>query len=137
MLVRYIILGFVVAMISIATGIGYSYYYFKLFDFSAVMPFSKIAWLFTSGSLIIAGLSFLFNKFLKDLGGLIFNVILAFLSIGSVILPTMYPPSFPPQIEMPEFYPAFVIPLHFMVPVIWFALSSYFLKSEFTAKPST
>ncbi|MCF8410664.1 MAG: hypothetical protein K9G31_05145 [Crocinitomicaceae bacterium] len=130
MLVRYIILGFVVAVLSSATGIAYSFNYYKLFDFSAVLPFTKIAWLFTSGSLLVAGLSFVFNKFMKAIGGLIFNVLLAFGTIGSVIIPTVYPPTFPAEIEMPEFYPAFVIPLHFMVPMIWFALSSYFLKNK-------
>jgi hypothetical protein len=130
MLLRYIILGFVVAVLSSATGIAYSYKYYQLFDFSAVMPFTKIAWLFTSGSLLIAGLSFVINKFLKSIGLLIFNVLLAFGTIGSVIIPTLYPPVFPETIEMPEFYPAFVIPLHFMVPMIWFALSSYFIKNK-------
>jgi hypothetical protein len=130
MLLRYIILGFVVAVLSSATGIAYSYKYYQLFDFSAVLPFTKIAWLFTSGSLLIAGLSFVINKFLKSIGLLIFNVLLAFGTIGSVIIPTLYPPVFPETIEMPEFYPAFVIPLHFMVPMIWFALSSYFIKNK-------
>jgi len=130
MLVRYIILGFVVAVLSSATGIAYSYKYYQLFDFSAVLPFTKIAWLFTSGSLLIAGLSFVINKFLKSIGLLVFNILLAFGTIGSVIIPTMYPPVFPETIEMPEFYPGFVIPLHFMVPMIWFALSSYFLRNK-------
>jgi hypothetical protein len=130
MLVRYIILGFVVAVLSSATGIAYSYNYYQLFDFSAVLPFTKIAWLFTSGSLLIAGLSFVINKFLKSIGLLVFNILLAFGTIGSVIIPTMYPPVFPETIEMPEFYPGFVIPLHFMVPMIWFALSSYFLRNK-------
>ena len=128
---RYIILGFVVAVLSSATGIAYSYKYYEILaDFSVVLSFTKIAWLFTSGSLLIAGLSFVINKFLKSIGLLIFNVLLAFGTIGSVIIPTMYPPVFPETIEMPEFYPAFVIPLHFMVPMIWFALSSYFLKNK-------
>jgi hypothetical protein len=131
MLVRYIILGFVVAVLSSATGIAYSYKYYEILaDFSVVLPFTKIAWLFTSGSLLIAGLSFVINKFLKSIGLLIFNVLLAFGTIGSVIIPTLYPPVFPETIEMPEFYPAFVIPLHFMVPMIWFALTSYFLKNK-------
>lgn len=131
MLVRYIILGFVVAVLSCATGIAYSYKYYEILaDFSVVLPFTKIAWLFTSGSLLIAGLSFVINKFLKSVGLLIFNVLLAFGTIGSVIIPTLYPPVFPETIEMPEFYPGFVIPLHFMVPMIWFALSSFFLKNK-------
>jgi hypothetical protein len=130
MLVRYIILGFVVAILSSVTGIAYSYKYYELFDFSAVMPFTKIVWLFTSGSLLIAGLSFVINKFLKSVGLLVFNMLLAFGTIGSVIIPTMYPPVFPDTVEMPEFYPGFVIPLHFMVPMIWFALSSYFIKNK-------
>jgi hypothetical protein len=131
MLVRYIILGFVVAVLSSVTGIAYSYKYYEILaDFSVVLPFTKIAWLFTSGSLLIAGLSFVINKFLKSIGLLIFNVLLAFGTIGSVIIPTLYPPVFPETIEMPEFYPAFVIPLHFMVPMIWFALTSYFLKNK-------
>jgi len=133
MLVRHIILGFVVAVISSATGIAYSYKYYEILaDFSVVMPFTKIAWLFTSGSLLIAGLSFVINKFLKSIGGLIINIIIAFVTIGSVIIPTMYPPEFPKDFD--EFYkilyPGFVIPLHFMVPMIWFALSSYFIKNK-------
>ena len=130
MLVRYIFLGFVVAVISSATGIAYSHSFKELGDFTSVMPYSKIAWLFTSGSLLIAGLSFVINKFLKSIGLLIFNVLLAFVTIGSVIIPTLYPPVFPETQEMIEFYPAFVIPLHFMVPMIWFALSSYFLRNK-------
>jgi len=130
MLVRYIILGFVVAVLSSATGIAYSYSFKELGDFSSVIPYSKIAWMFTSASLGISGLSFLFNKFLKDIGGLIINIILAFVTIGSVIIPTLYPPVFPETQEMQEFYSAFVIPLHFMVPMIWFALSSYFLRNK-------
>ena len=132
MLVRYIILGFVVAVISSATGIAYSYSFKELGDFSSVIPYSKIAWMFTSASLVISGLSFLFNKFLKDIGGLIINIIVAFVTIGSVIIPTMYPPEFPKDFD--EFYkilyPGFIIPLHFMVPMIWFPLSSYFLKNK-------
>lgn len=131
MLVRYIILGFVVAVLSSATGIAYSYKYYEILaDFSVVLPLSKIVYLFTSGSLLIAGISFILNKFLKSIGVLVFNAILAFGTIGSIIIPTMYPPVFPEELEMLEFYPAFVIPLHFMVPMIWFAISPYFLKNK-------
>jgi hypothetical protein len=41
--------------------------------------------------------------------------------------PTFFPPRFPEEIESPEMFPGFVLPLHFFVPLFWLLFTPYFL----------
>ena len=116
MVIRTITLGFLVAFLSSLSGVIYGYSYYQLFDFSAYLPLWKIA----------AFLTFISTIF-KKRAHLITSVFVAVISLFSIILPNLFPPKFTQEIEVPEMFPAFVMPLHFLVPIFWLVLSPYFL----------
>jgi hypothetical protein len=111
-------------------GMGYSYFYYQLFDFSSYLPLWKIAALFTSISMIICGAYSAFQVITKQQGNLIFSIFLSIITLGSIVFPSLYPPKFPDAVELPELFPAFVLPLHFIVPLFWLTFAPHFLKDK-------
>jgi hypothetical protein len=130
MFLRIFFFGVFISFISSVVGISYGYFYYKLFDFSSYLPLWKIAALFTLISMILCGLFWLFLLIMKKKGILVFSMILTLLSITSVIFPTLYPPKFSDSVELPEFFPSFVLPLHFIVPLFWLTFTPHFLKEN-------
>ncbi len=127
MAIRTLTLGTLVAVLASIFGIVYVYFYYQLFDFSKYLPLWKIPAIFTFISFLLVGFSIVISMLFKKKGNVITSVILTLFSILSIVLPTLFPPKFSHEIEVPEMFPAFVIPLHFFVPLFWLLLSPYFL----------
>jgi hypothetical protein len=108
----------------------YAHLYYKLFDFSSFLPLWNIVVLFTFISLILGVLSILFFLIFKKAGSMILSGLICVLSFLSVILPTLFPPQFASSIESPEIFPAFAVPLHFIIPMVWLTLSPLLLNSN-------
>ena len=123
-------MGLAVSLISsLGASVYVSKYYELIADFSSILPFWKITATFFSVGLFLAGFHFVLNKLFLKLGLLIFNITLSLLTLSSILFPIMKA-DFPDSLEMTEFYPGFVIPLHFILPLFWLALSPLIKKNE-------
>lgn len=98
-------------------GTLYSYAYYQLlFDFSTVLPIWKVAFGLTSFTLILFYVHLFFRKMIKQNQTFWFGMtfsILTFVSILYPILERVY-------VDAAEFYPGFVIPLHFLPILVFF-----------------
>ena len=127
MVIRTITLGSLVALISSILGVIYVYFYYQLFDFSSYLPLWKVPAILTFLSFLLVGFSIVNNTIFKKNGNFITSLMLTLFSIFSIILPSLFPPRFTQEIEVPEMFPGFILPLHFLVPLFWLFLSPYFL----------
>jgi hypothetical protein len=127
MAIRTITLGLLVAFLSSISGVIYGYSYYQLFDFSAYLPLWKIAAFLTFISSLLIAFSLFISTIFKKRAHLITSVFVAVISLFSIILPNLFPPKFTQEIEVPEMFPAFVMPLHFLVPIFWLVFSPYYL----------
>ena len=126
----YLLFGLFISFISsLGASVYVSKYYELIADFSSILPFWKITATFFSVGLFLAGFHFVLNKLFLKLGLLIFNITLSLLTLSSILFPIMKA-DFPDSLEMTEFYPGFVIPLHFILPLFWLALSQLIKKNE-------
>jgi hypothetical protein len=125
---QYLTLGVSAGLISAIVSCLFAYLFnHNLLDFSNVLPYWKIIAIDVSFSLIAIGIYYGLSMLSKRFFKVIFNVLFAFSSIASVLLPiTAQLPNF----EFPEFYPTFAIPLHLIFSVIFLALSSILIKDE-------
>ena len=118
---------FISTISSIGSLVYVSNYYSFFADFSPILPKWKIVATFFSLGLTSAGFYLVLNKFLPKAGTLIFNITIAFISLSSILIPILKE-DFPESLEMTEFYPGFVIPLHFIFPIFWLAFSPLISK---------
>lgn len=126
----YLLFGLFISFISsLGASVYVSKYYELIADFSSILPFWKITATFFSVGLFLAGFHFVLNKLFPKLGLLIFNITLSLFTLSSILFPIMKA-DFPDSLELTEFYPGFVIPLHFILPLFWLALSPIFLKNK-------
>ena len=126
----YFILGLVVSLISsLGAAVYVTKYYEVMANFSLILPLWKIIATYFTVGLSLSGLCFLSTKLLPKFGGIIFNIVFVFASLCSILLPIMKE-DFPESLEMTEFYPGFVIPLYFIFPLFWLALSPLIKKNE-------
>lgn len=127
----YVQIGLLVAFFSSLFGVSYTKLYYEfLFDFSFNLQVLKIPFIFLALSLLIAGISWFFTHYITKSGAFIFNVLLSSITLISILLPIFYTPNFSKEVEMPEMFISFVLPLHFIVPMFWLTFSSHFLKSK-------
>ena len=125
---RYFIAGLVVAIISSVIGGLYAYFFnAQLFDFSAVLPIWKISAVYLSISLIATGLYFLLLRFFSKFGLILFNSMFVIAAVSSVIIPITAKIK---NVEFPEFYPIFAIPLHLVFSVVFLAISPLIIKNK-------
>lgn len=127
MAIRTITLGSLVAFLSSFIGVIYVYFYYQLFDFSSYLPLWKVPAIFTFLSFLLVGFSIVNNIVFKKNGDFITSLMLTIFSIFSIVLPSLFPPRFTQEIEVPEMFPGFILPLQFLVPLFWLFLSPYFL----------
>ena len=127
MVIRTIMLGSLVALISSILGVIYVYFYYQIFDFSSYLPLWKVPAILTFLSFLLVGFSIVNKTIFKKNGNFITSLMLTLFSIFSIILPSLFPPRFTQEIEVPEMFPGFILPLHFLVPLFWLFLSPYFL----------
>jgi hypothetical protein len=92
-----------------------SVYYQLLFDFSTVLPIWKVAFGLISFTLILFYVHLAFNKVMKQNPTFWFGFTFSILTFASIL----YPMTERVYVDAAEFYPGFVIPLHFL-PIIMF-----------------
>jgi len=126
----YFLLGLVVSLISSLGAFVYvTKYYEVMANFSLILPLWKIIATYFTLGLSVSGLCFLSNRLAPKFGTIIFNIVLVFATLSSILFPIMKE-DFPETLEMTEFYPGFVIPLYFIFPLFWLALSPLIQKNE-------
>jgi hypothetical protein len=126
----YFLLGLVVSLISsLGAAVYVTKYYEEMANFSLILPLWKIIATYFTLGLSVSGLCFLSNRLAQKFGTIIFNIVLVFATLSSILFPIMKE-DFPETLEMTEFYPGFVIPLHFILPLFWLALSPLIKKNE-------
>jgi hypothetical protein len=114
-------LGFVSAMFAGTIGVLYTYFYYHyLFDFSSVLPLWKVFFGLTSFTLLFYYLQYFMIKWIKQNARFWFALIF---SLGSFIS-ILYPIVEKVYVDAPEFYPGFVIPLHFLPILMLFTFSN-------------
>jgi len=124
----YFILGLLAGVISAAVSVVFAYTFNqKLLDFAQVLPYWKIIAVDFSLSLIAVGVYFGLSLIVKKIHKVVFYSLFSVASIASVLLPITA--NFP-DLEFPEFYPTFAIPLHLIFSVIFLSLSSIIIKNE-------
>ncbi|MCW3089331.1 MAG: hypothetical protein JWP81_400 [Ferruginibacter sp.] len=96
-------------------------------DFATVAkPLSIIIVSFLSG--IIAAVGFwLLNKWLKNKGEIVFNLLFTILSFASIA--AAFAAKLPFDVDMPELFPGLVVPMHFFPALAWFTLKPLFIKN--------
>lgn len=126
----YFLLGLVVSLISsLGAAVYVTKYYEVMANFSLILPLWKIIATYFTLGLSVCGLCFLSNRLAPKFGTIIFNIVLVFATLSSILFPIMKE-DFPETLEMTEFYPGFVIPLYFIFPLFWLALSPLIKKNE-------
>jgi len=126
----YFLLGLVVSLISsLGASVYVTKYYEVMANFSLILPLWKIIATYFTVGLSVSGLCFLSNRLAPKFGTIIFNIVLVFATLSSILFPIMKE-DFPETLEMTEFYPGFVIPLYFIFPLFWLALSPLIQKNE-------
>jgi len=126
----YFLLGLTVSLISsLGAAVYVTKYYEVMANFSLILPLWKIIATYFTLGLSVSGLCFLSNRLAPKFGTIIFNIVLVFATLSSILFPIMKE-DFPETLEMTEFYPGFVIPLYFIFPLFWLALSPLIKKNE-------
>ena len=97
-------------------------------DFSLVAKPVGIVTASTIGCLLAAIGYWLFNKRLKAKGEIVFNFVFAVLTIASIL--PVFAATLPFEIEMPELFPGFAIPMHFFPALAWFTLKPLLIKAD-------
>jgi uncharacterized membrane protein len=97
-------------------GTLYTYFYYQLlFDFSTVLPIWKVAFGLISFTLILFYVHLVFIKVIKQNPTFWFGLTSSIVTFVSIL----YPITKRVYVDASEFYPGFVIPLHFL-PVLMF-----------------
>lgn len=109
-------LGLTSALSASVLGTLYTYFYYQtLFDFSAVLPIWKVAFGLISFTLMLFYAQYLMCKIVKRHAMFWFALIFSIGTFASILFPIterVY-------VDASEFYPGFVIPLHFL-PILLF-----------------
>ena len=124
----FFLLGILTGVFSSLVGGIYTYFFYKdLFDFSSVLPIWKIVAVYFSLGLIASGLYFMLVFFSSKYGQLLFNIKFVLIAVLSVLIPINIKV---PNVEFPEIYPVFALPLHLFFSVIFLALSPLIIKKN-------
>ena len=125
---QFLILGILAGALSaLVSGIFAYMFNQNLLDFSEEVPYWKIIAVDFSLALVSVGLFYGLSLISKKHFKVIFNPLFALCSIASVLVPITA--KFP-NLEFPEFYPTFAIPLHLIFSVVFLALSSILINDE-------
>jgi hypothetical protein len=124
----FLVLGVSVGVVSAFVSSVFAYFFNQnLLDFSEVLPYWKIISVNFSLALMAAGVFYGLNLVSRKYCRTIFNCLFALCSILSVIFPITAKFE---DLEFPEFYPTFAIPLHLFFSVIFLSFSSILIKDE-------
>lgn len=115
-------LGFISAVLSSGIGVIYSFLYYRfLVDFSSVLPIWKVAAGLISFTLLFFYVHQLFLLWIKQFPTFWFSLTFSLGSFVSII----YPMIERVYVDDCEFYPGFVIPLHFLPILMFLTFNKY------------
>ena len=126
---RSLLLGVVSGLLAGVAGLIYVHVYLTTTgaDFSKVASSVRIIASCLFGG-VLAAIGFtLLDKWLKDKGEVVFNLLFSLLSFVSLLGPIAY--KLPLDMETPELFPGMAIPMHFFPALAWFTLKPLFFKS--------
>ena len=119
-------LAFTSAFCASLIGTLYTYAYYQLlFDFSTVLPIWKVASGLISFTLILFYVHLVFTKVIKQNLTFWFGLTFSSLTFVSILYPMMQRV----YVEASEFYPGFVIPLHFLPILMFFTFQQLYPKT--------
>lgn len=129
MLKKSLLLGAVSGILAAIASIIYQKVYTGSLgaDFTAIAKPLNIVITSLVGSLVAATGYWLFTKWFKNKGEIIFNLVFVILSFASILGAFAF--RLPFDIEMPELFPGLVVPMHFFPALAWFTLKPLFLQS--------
>lgn len=117
---RFLFLGLIVALLSSIVGATYLYFFYglELDESSKVLPIWKVVAIYTSISLLIALMAYIFFSKWGKWGVIILNTVFSSIAIASIAYPITYVNQ---EIDT-TFIAIAAIPVHFMMPLIWLSL---------------
>ncbi|NBV09231.1 MAG: hypothetical protein EBR91_02940 [Flavobacteriia bacterium] len=117
---RFLFLGLIVALLSSIVGATYLYFFYglELDESSKVLPIWKVVAIYTSISLLISLMSYIFFSKWGKWGVIILNTVFSSIAIASIAYPITYVNQ---EIDT-TFIAIAAIPVHFMMPLIWLSL---------------
>jgi hypothetical protein len=110
-------LGFISALLAGTIGVLYTYFYYDLlFDFSSVLPLWKVFFGLCSFTLLLFYGHMICTRIFQRNASFWFALMCSFASFASIF----YPITERVYVDASEFYPGFVIPLHFLPMLLFF-----------------
>jgi hypothetical protein len=105
-------------------------------DFSNIATVVNIVAGSVAGGILAAIGFWLADKLLKNRAEIVFNFLLVILSFASLLAP--FAVRLPLDVEAPELFPGYAIPMHLFPALAWFTLKPLFIPSEIRhfAKPA-
>lgn len=95
-------------------------------DFSTVTTTTSIMAASVFGGVLAAVGYWLLDKVLKSKGEIVFNFLLVILTFVSILGPMAT--RLPLDVEMPELFPGFTVPMHFFPALAWYTLKPLFIQ---------
>ncbi|MBS1566161.1 MAG: hypothetical protein JST39_17390 [Bacteroidetes bacterium] len=125
---RLLFLGLLAGILAGAASLVYQHVYLSSLgaDFSRLV---RPAGVFASSILgcLLASIGYwLFDKWLKQKGEIVFNLLFTILSIASILAP--FAAKLPLDVETPELFPGLVVPMHFFPVLGWYTLKPLFVR---------
>jgi len=125
-----LILGIISGLLAGLAGLIYAHLYYSIneADFSKVASSVRIVASSVAGG-VLAAIGFTaLDKWLKDKGEIVFNLLFTILSFASLLTPISY--KLPMTLETPELFPGMVIPMHFFPALAWYTLKPVFIRQR-------
>jgi hypothetical protein len=97
-------------------------------DFSKVAGSVAIVTGSLTGGILAAVGYWVFDKWLKQWGEIVFNVLFVILSFATML--PAFGVKLPLDLEAPELFPGLVIPMHFLPALAWFTLKPIFFRQK-------
>lgn len=102
------------------------YYTVNEADFSKVINPVKIFASSIFGTVLAAVGFWIFDKWLKEKGEIVFNLLFTILSFATILAPIAA--KLPLTQETPELFPGLAIPMHFFPALAWFTVKPIFIR---------
>jgi len=125
-----LILGIISGLLAGLAGLIYAHLYYSIneADFSKVASSVRIVAGSVAGG-VLAAIGFTaLDKWLKDKGEIVFNLLFTIVSFASLLTPIAY--RLPRELETPELFPGMVIPMHFFPALAWYTLKPLFIRQR-------
>ena len=125
-----LILGIISGLLAGVAGLIYAHLYYSIneADFSKVTSSVRIVAASVAGGVLAAIGYTALDKWLKDKGEIVFNLLFTIVSFASLLTPIAY--RLPRELETPELFPGMVIPMHFFPALAWYTLKPLFIRQR-------